>query len=76
MLIIDDIFLKAPLKGLVFLGKKIGEIVDHEQSDEGTVKERLMELQMKFEMDEISEEEYDRQEDELLGLLEKIRNEK
>ena len=76
MLLIDDILLKAPLKGLVFLGKEIGKIVDREQSDEGTIKERLMELQMKFEMDEIDEAEYDRQEEELLGLLEQIRKEK
>jgi hypothetical protein len=45
-------------------------------SDEGTIKERLMALQLKFEMDEIDEEEYDRREDELLQLLERIRTEK
>ncbi len=32
-----------------------------------------MALQLKFEMDEISVEEYDRQEEELLGLIENIR---
>jgi len=35
-----------------------------------------MALQLKFEMDEISEEEYDQKEDELLKLLENIREEK
>ena len=35
-----------------------------------------MELQLKFELDEIDEEEYDCREDELLKLLEKIRTEK
>ena len=72
MLIIDDI-LFAPLKGLIFLGEKISEIVDQELSDEGVIKERLMELQLKFEMDEIDEDEYDRQEEELMNLLEQIR---
>ncbi|MGE4587037.1 MAG: gas vesicle protein GvpG [Mangrovibacterium sp.] len=72
MLIFDDL-LMAPLKGLILLGKKISDVVDREQSDEGTIKERLMELQMKFEMDEIDEEEYDRREEELLNLLEQIR---
>ncbi len=76
MLLIDDILLKAPLKGMIFLGKEISKIADREQSDEGTIKERLMELQMKFEMDEIDEDEYDRREEELLGLLEQIRKEK
>jgi len=47
-----------------------------ETSDEGAIKERLMALQLKFEMDEISEEEYDQKEDELLKLLENIREEK
>lgn len=68
--------LKAPIKGLMFIGEKISEIVDKEQTDEGAIKERLMELQMKFEMDEIDEEEYDRQEEELLNLLEQIRAKK
>ncbi|MEN6454463.1 MAG: gas vesicle protein GvpG [Prolixibacteraceae bacterium] len=72
MLIIDDILL-SPLKGLIFLGKKINEIIEKEMSDEGKIKERLMELQLKYEMDEISEEEYDRKEEELLDWLEQIR---
>ena len=40
------------------------------------IKERLMALQLKFELDEISEEEYDEREDELLKLLGNIREEK
>jgi len=75
MLIIDDILL-SPLKGLIFLGKKIDEIIEKEMSDEGKIKERLMELQLRYEMDEISEEEYDRQEEELLDWLEQIRTNK
>jgi len=75
MFLIDDILL-APLKGIVFLGKQIEKVIDKEMSDEGAVKERLMALQLKFEMDEIDEEEYDRREDELLKLLENIREEK
>lgn len=64
------------LKGLHFLGKKIDEIIEKEISDEGAIKERLMELQLKFEMDEMDEEEYDRREDELLKMLEQIREAK
>ena len=60
-------------KGLVFIAEKINEIIEREISDEGRIKERLMALQLKFEMDEISVEEYDRQEEELLGLIENIR---
>jgi hypothetical protein len=66
----------GPLKGIIFLAKKINEVIEKENSDEGAIKERLMALQLKFEMDEIGEEEYDRQEDELLNMLEKIRDNK
>ncbi|MEI7983443.1 MAG: gas vesicle protein GvpG [Bacteroidota bacterium] len=75
MFLIDDILL-APLKGVIFIAEKINEMMEKEMSDEGAVKERLMALQLKFEMDEMDEEEYDRREDELLKLLENIREEK
>jgi hypothetical protein len=75
MLLIDDILL-APLKGVIFIANKINEVIEKEMSDEGAIKERLMGLQLKFEMDEIDEEEYDKREDELLKLLEKIREQK
>lgn len=72
MLLIDDILL-APLKGAIWVGKKINEIIEKELSDEGSIKERLMELQLKFELDEINEEEYNKQEKELLARLDAIR---
>jgi len=75
MFLIDDL-LMAPLKGVIFIAEKINEVIVKETSDEGAIKERLMSLQLKFEMDEISEEEYDRREDELLGMLENIREDK
>lgn len=75
MFLIDDILL-APLNGIIWLGKKINEVAEKEFSDEGLIKEKLMQLQLRFEMDEISEEEYNRQEEELLGRLEAIRKAK
>jgi len=75
MFLIDDIVL-SPVKLVVWLGKKIDDIVQKELSDEGLIKEKLMQLQLRFEMDEISEEEYNRQEKELLARLETIRKEK
>ena len=75
MFLIDDILL-APLNGVVWLGKKINEVTEREFSDEGLIKEKLMQLQLRFEVDEISEEDYDRQEKELLGRLEAIRKAK
>jgi uncharacterized membrane protein len=75
MFLIDNL-LMAPFNGVIFIAKKINEVIEKETSDEGAIKERLMALQLKFEMDEITEEEYDKKEDELLKLLENIRTEK
>ncbi len=79
MFLIDDILLApftAPLKGLIFLANKINETAEREMSDDGAIKEKLMELQLKFEMDEIDEEEYTRREDELLERLRNIKSKK
>jgi len=75
MFLIDDILL-APLKGIIWLGKKINEVAEKEFSDEGLIKEKLMELQLKFELDKISEEEYNKQEAEILARLDAIRKAK
>jgi uncharacterized membrane protein YheB (UPF0754 family) len=72
MFLLDDILL-APLKSVIWLGKKINEIVEKELFDEGRIKEKLMELQFRFELEEISEEEYKKQEKDLLERLDAIR---
>ena len=72
MFLIDDI-LFSPLKGLVWLGEKIDDLCEKELSDDGVVMERLMALQLRFELDEIDEKEYSRQEKEILAQLEAIR---
>ena len=71
MFIIDDIIL-SPLRGLIWLSEKINDMAQQEVSDEGLIKERLMELQLRFELDEIDEETYTRQEKELLERLHAI----
>ncbi len=73
MFIIDSILL-SPLKGLVWLGEKINEVAEKEVSDEGRIKEKIMELQLRFELDEIDEDEYTRRETELLDRLDEIRS--
>jgi len=75
MFILDSILL-APLKGLVWLGEKLDEIAEKELTDEGLIKEQLMALQLRFELDEISEQEYNRKEQELLDRLDAILNER
>lgn len=76
MFLIDDILL-APLKGVIWVAEKVKEIAERELYDEGRIKERLMELELQFELyDEINEEEYKKQEKELLARLDAIRKAK
>lgn len=75
MLLVGDL-LSLPFKGLVGVFRKIQEMAESELSDEGLLRERLMSLRLKFEMDEISEEEYEREEGEILRRLDRIRSEK
>ena len=75
MFLIDDLLL-LPVKGFVGIFKKIHEMAERELSDEDYVRERLMELQLRFELDEISEEEYTRREKELMERLDAIKKAK
>ena len=71
MFLLDDILL-APLKGVIWLGKKVYEVGEKELYDEGGIKEELMALQLRFELDEINEQEYDEKERELLERLDAV----
>ena len=72
MLLIDDL-LTLPAKGLIGILKKIHEMAERELSDEAYIQEKLIELELKLELDEINKEEYTRQEKELRARLEAIR---
>ena len=73
MLLIDDL-LMLPIKGFFSIFEKIHEMVEHELSDEDYLRERLMELQLRFELDEIGEEEYNQQQKILLARLDAARD--
>ncbi len=75
MFIIDDILL-APLKGLAWIANQIDEVAQNELSNEGKVMDELMRLQLRFELDEIDEAEYNKLEGEIMDRLESIRKEK
>lgn len=70
--LLDDILL-LPLNGLVWVGDKLKESAEAEFLDESSVQESLLALQMRLELDEISESEYMEQETELINRLEEIR---
>jgi hypothetical protein len=73
MFLLDDILL-APLHGLIWMGQKICEVVDRELLDEDLVKEKLLELQFKYEyeLEPMNEDEYRTRETELLERLDAI----
>ena len=62
-----------PVKGVVWIGKKFKETADAEMTDKSKVHEELLDMQMRFEMGEVSEEEYEKKEATLLERLEAIR---
>ena len=70
--ILDDI-LFSPLKLTIWLGEKLRDAAYNEMTDESKIHEGLLHLQMRFEMEEISEEEFEKQETRLMEQLEMIR---
>jgi hypothetical protein len=71
MFLLDSILL-APLKGVIWMGQKLSDMAQEELTDKGRIKEELMRLQLQFELDEISEDEYNKKEIELLNRLDAI----
>ena len=76
MLFIDDLLIGWPAKGLVNIFKKIYEMAQEELTDESKIKEELLRLQTLYEIDQISEEEYQKKEDEVLERLTAVREAK
>jgi hypothetical protein len=68
MFLLDDILL-APITGLYNVMKIIHDRAEEELYDPVKLKEDLMHLQLQFEMDHITEEEYDNLEADILQRL-------
>src|SRR5215216_6462790 len=72
MFLIDDILL-APINGFKFILGQIQKIADKELNDDTFIKEQLLELQMRLELDEITDEEYREREADLFARLRAIK---
>jgi len=70
--IIDDI-LFFPLKFTVWMGRKLAHVAYEELTDVSMIHEDLLQLQMRFEMEEIGEEEFEKEEAALMERLTHIR---
>jgi len=72
MFLIDDLLL-APVNGFKFILGQIQTMADRELNDDTVIKEQLLELQMRLELDEISDEEFREREAELFARLRVIK---
>jgi len=73
MFILDDLLIGLPAKGLLGIVKKIAELAETELTDESKIREELLLLQTLYETDQITEEEYQEKEAELLERLTMVR---
>ncbi len=62
----------GPVKGMRWIAEKVDDAVSQTVSNKVKIKEDLLELQMSLEMGKITEEEFNKQEKELLENLDKI----
>lgn len=63
----------GPINGVTWIAEKMGEHAEHEIYDEGAVRGKLMELELRFDMAEINEADYLEAEEVLLSRLKEIR---
>jgi len=63
----------GPIRGVIWVAEKIVEEANKELYDEDAVQGRLMELELRYDLGEISEEEYEEAEKVLLERLNAIR---
>lgn len=72
MFFIDDLLL-APVNGFKFILRQVQQLADRELNDESVIKEQLLELQMRLELEEVSDEEYAAAEAELFARLRAVK---
>jgi len=72
MLLVDDL-LMLPFSGFGFILRTLERAAEQEYTDDQLVKERLLELELRLESGEITEQQYAREEARLLTELRDIR---
>src|SRR6185503_2307546 len=72
MFFIDNLLL-APISGLKFILNQVQKVADQELNDESLIKHQLLELQMRLELGEVSDEDFREQEADLFARLRVIR---
>ncbi len=65
----------APINGVVWIAEKIEERANTEFDDQENLNKQLLTLQLSLDMGDITEEEYDAQEEEILLKLQELEEE-
>jgi hypothetical protein len=65
----------APIRSTIWIAERLSAYAESELDDERTIRRLLIEAEAALESGELSEEDYDRVEDELLDRLERARSE-
>lgn len=63
----------GPVAGIKWSLRKVAQVVDEELTDDSSIKQELMELQMQLELGDIDDAEYVRREAELMTRLREVR---
>ena len=63
----------GPVAGIRWSLRKVAQVVDEELTDDGAIKQEMMELQMQLELGDIDDAEYARREAELMVRWREVR---
>ena len=63
----------GPVAGIRWSLNKVAQVVDEELTDDSSIKNELMELQMQLELGDIDDDEYVRREAEIMVRLREVR---
>lgn len=63
----------GPVAGIRWSLRKVAQVVDEELTDDSSIKQELMELQMLLELGDIDDAEYVRREADLMARLREVR---
>ncbi len=63
----------APVRGTIWIAEQLAAEAARQLADDATIRRELAELEARYELGEIDEHEYVRQEDDLLERLERAR---
>ena len=75
MFLLDDLLL-SPISGFNFILRTLNRIAEEQYTDDAPLKEQLLELQVRLDSGEITEQQYVEQEAQILRELREIQNRK